>query len=126
MTALPPGLLKDFIRREYCPFAEVSLEHATTDPVAWEGALAEIAKRREAGFPVSKRLAEFACDVATGRVTKPPSDNRDGYAWRNWKIHTAVKILMRIDGVSERAAQKYIGNEIGRSYEAIASVCRGA
>ena len=125
MTALPPGLLKDFIRREYCPFAENSLEHAGADPVVWEGALSEIKARRKADFPVSRKLADFASDVATDRVTKPPSKIRAGKAWRNLKIRTAVKILMRAE-LSERAAQRYVGNEIGRSYEAIASICRGA
>ena len=123
---LPPGLLRDFLRREYCPFAEISLEHAEADPVAWEGALSEIKNRRDAGLPVSKLLADFACDVATERVPKPPSKNRAGKAWRNWKIRTAVQILMRSGLLSERAAQRYVGSELGLSYEAVASVCRSA
>ena len=120
---LPPGLLRDFLLREYCPFAAVSLEHAEADPVAWEGALSEIKKRRDAGFPVSKLLADFACDVATQRVPKPPSKNRAGKAWRNWKIRTAVQILMQ-GGLSERAARRYVANELNLAYETIRSACR--
>ncbi len=120
---LPPGLLRDFLHREYCPFAEVSLDHAEADPVAWEGALSEIKKRRDVGFPVSKLLADFSCDVATQRVPKPPSKNRAGKAWRNWKIRTAVQILMQFE-LSERAARRYVANEFNLSYEAIRSACR--
>ena len=120
---LPSGLLRDFLLRESCPFAEVSLEHAEADPVAWEGALSEIKKRRDAGFPVPKLLADFACDVATQRVSKPPSKNRAGKAWRNWKIRTAVQILMRC-GLSKRAARRYVANELTLSYETIRSACR--
>ena len=73
---LPPGLLRDFLLREGAPFAEHSLDYVDVDATAWEGAVAEIKKRREVGFPVPRTLADFACDVATGRATKPKSDNR--------------------------------------------------
>ena len=125
MNTLPPGLLRDFILRGGAPFAEHSLQYADVDPTAWEGAIAEIRARRQTGLPVPKPLADFACDVATGRAVKPESDKRAGYMLRDWKIRAAVRILM-LGGVSERAAQRYVGNEIDRSYEAIASVCRSA
>ena len=92
-----------------------------TDPLAWEMVEKELCFRITQRLEIPSALGAWGLETLAGLRSKPHTKSRNPL--RDFQVYAAVEVL-KSSGMSQRKARQHVAEEIGKSIEAVNSMCR--